>query len=461
MDGLFKWIDTNKNNILSISDKIWENPELAMQEKISSKVLIDWLESEGFEVTKGVSGMPTAFLAEYKVGSGKPIIGLLAEYDAMAGNSNKVSPKHEPIIEGGPGHGCAHNIIGTASSAAAIALKNEMIKSNIDGTIRVYGTPGEELLIAKVFMARDGLYDDCDIILTNHALYWNAANVNPTYALISTEFSFIGEAAHATSSPQHAKNALDAAILTINAANLRQKYVAHNTILEYVLPDGGYQPNAVPDSAKVWFFIRNPDVNNLLDAYNKLVDAAKGAAIATGTTFKEDFSTGCYGYLTNIKLGEIMYDVAKTIGPPAFTEEEKVFANTIRENYGLDPLDEPIHESLDFRKDGLDLYAQDDGDASWICPLARVGHAFPFGIPYHGWGFTAVSGSSIGHKGLVFCAKVMAATAMAILTDPQALKDIWKEHKERTKNFKYKCLVPDDVKPMTEDFMKYHVKPRW
>jgi aminobenzoyl-glutamate utilization protein B len=459
--NILEWLSRNEKDIMKISKEIWEYSELPMQETNSCRLLSNWLSKEGFRVETGTSGMPTAFLAEFSSGSGSPVIVFLAEYDALPGNSNKVVPRHEPIVNGGVGHGCGHNLIGTGNAAAAIAVKNAMLSRAINGTIRVYGTPAEELLVAKAFMARDGLFNDCDVILTSHPGSLTAANANPCYALISTEFTFRGESCHMPSMPEVGRNALDAAQLAIMATNMRKKHMEKDTVIEYVIPDGGYQPNVVPDEAKVWYFVRHPDVNSAKNAYQKILEAVKGAAIATGTTSEERLITGCYGYLPNERLGKLIYENANMVGSLTFSDEEKRFANELRKNYGLKEIQEPLHEGIEFLKGGMELASQDDGDASWLNPLGRINCAFPRGIPFHGWGFTAVSGSSIGHKGMIFCSKTLGTTAADILLFPEVVQEIKREHKERTKDFEYSSLVPDHVKPITEDFMKHHVKTRW
>jgi len=242
---------------------------------------------------------------------------------------------------------------------------------------------------------------------------------------------------------------------------MRKNYMARGTVVEHVIPDGGCQPNVVPDFSKVWFMIRHADVNCVKDAYDKIVGAVKAATIATGTTSKEQFFSFCYGYLPNERLGRLIYDNAKMVGPPIFSDEEKQFANELRKNYGLEEIEEPLHERIEFLKGGLDMYAQDSGDASWINPLASVNCSFPRDITFHGWGITAVSGSSIGHKGMMFCAKTLATTAADILTLPKVVEEIKGEHKEKTRDFRYRCLVPDQVKPISDDFMKHHVRSRW
>jgi aminobenzoyl-glutamate utilization protein B len=217
----------------------------------------------------------------------------------------------------------------------------------------------------------------------------------------------------------------------------------------------------VPDVSKVWYFIRHTDLKGLQEAYNKVKETVKGAAIATGTDSKEKFITGCYGYLPNERLGELIYDNAKKVGSPIYSVEEKRFANQLRKRYGLEEIGKPIHEGLEYLKGSMGLYSQDDGDASWITPLGKLRFAFPKGIPVHGWGYTAVSGHSIGYKGMMFAAQTLAATALDIFMVPELLKEIKNEHENRTKGFEYKCLVPKDTKPITGDFMKYHVKTRW
>lgn len=459
--NMVEWLNKEERNIIEISDKLWGYAELAMQEKQTSMTLCAWLSREGFRIETGTSGMSTAFLAEFSRGSGSPTVAFLTDLDAVPVVSNKVVPWHEPIVEGGPGHGCGHSLICAGNTAAAIAVKNMMHKMDIQGSVRVYGCPAEELLVGKVFMAKDGLFDDCDVILTSHPTALNAANANRCNALLSTEFTFFGQTCLTAGFPEAGRNALDAAQLATMAVSMRKSYMAKGTIVEYVIPEGGVQPNVVPDFSKVWFMIRHADVNCVKDAYDKISDAVKAAALATGTTSKEQFLTFCYGYLPNERLGMLLYDNAKMVGPPAFSDEEKRFANELRKNYGLEEMEDPLHNGIQFLKEGLDLYAQDGGDASWIKPLASVNCSFPKDITFHGWGITAVSGSSIGHKGMMFCAKTLATTAADVLTLPEVAEEITREHKERTRDFTYKCLVPDTVKPITEEFMKHHVRARW
>lgn len=459
--NVLKSLTKNQKVLIEVSDELWRTPELAMQELRTSGLLCDWLAKEGFLVETGMSGMQTAFLAEFTQGSRTPVIAFLTDLDAVPGVSNEVVPWHEAIIEGGPGHGCGHPQINAGNIGAAIAVKNEMEKLNVDGTIRVYGAPAEELLIGKVFMARDGLFDHCDVILTSHPSAVNAANANTCCALLSTEFTFFGQSCLTAKNPEAGRSALDAAQLVTIAVNMRKNYMARGTVVEYVIPDGGSQPNAVPDISKVWFMVRHPDVAWVKDAYQKILDAVKGATLATGTTSREQFLAFCHGYLPNERLGRLIYDNAKIVRPPTFSDAEKRFANDIRKSYGLEEVESPIHEGLEFLQDGLDMYAQDGGDASWIAPLASVNCAFPKDITFHGWGTTAVSGSSIGHKGLMFFAMTLAATAADILSCPKVLDEIKEEHENRRNGRGYQCLMPLGITPISEDFMKHHVKVRW
>lgn len=465
MDTLKKavldWIDTSAIALVKLSDQLWGLPELAMQERETSIILRDWLHRSGFHVASGAAGMPTAFVAEFAVGSGTPVIAFLADMDAVPGVSNKEVPWKEPIVEGGPGHGCGHPQINAGNIGAAVALRTQMERLGIDGTIRVYGAPAEELLVGKVFMARDGLFDDCDVILTSHPTFLNAANSNTCCALLSTEFSFYGQSCLTAKNPEAGRSALDAAQLVTMAVSMRRNYMARGTVVEYVIPDGGVQPNVVPEVSHVWFMVRHPQVSWVQDAHKKIQDAAQGAALATGTTLTEQLLTFCYGYVPNERLGGLVYENAKLVGSPVFSVEEKEFANELRRNYGLEKLDDPINEGLEFLKGGVDMYAQDGGDASWMAPLASVNCAFPKDITFHGWGTTAVSGSSIGHKGMMFCAKTLAATAADVVVQPKLLEDIKEEHRHRTKGYTYKCLVPENVKPIREDFMNHHIRPRW
>ena len=462
---LKKWVveslSRKQKALIAVCDRLWNTPELAMQESRTSEFLCRLLRKEGFHVQTGTSGMRNAFIAEFGRGSRKPVVAFLTDLDAVPGVSNKAVPYRDPLVEGGAGHGCGHPQINAGNVGAAIAVKRGIEKMKIDGTIRVYGGVGEELLVGKVFLARDGLFDDCDAVLNSHPTFLNAANSNTCCSLLSAEFTFFGQSCLAAKNPEAGRSALDAAQLAAMAVSMRKSYMARGTVCEYVIPDGGSQPNAVPDIAKIWFMARHPEVKWVEDAYGKIVDAVKGAAIATGTTSKERLLTFCYGYLPNERLGRLIYDNARMVGAPTFTAAEKKFANEIRKNYGLDDIPEPIHEGIEFVKGGVDMYAQDGADASYIAPMATVNCAFPRDVSVHGWGTTAVSGSSIGHKGLMFCAKTLAATAADILTRPDTLKEIKDEFQSRTQGRKYQCLLPEDVKPIGEDFMNYHVKQRW
>ena len=459
--GILESICKKETSLIELCDALWRTPELAMKEVKTSKLLRELLHKEGFKVETGISNIPTSFFAEFTQGSGSPVIAFLTDLDAVPRISNKAVPWREETKPDSPGHGCGHPQINAGNVGAAIAVTKEMKKHKIDGAIRVYGGSAEELLIGKVYMARDGFFDDCDVILTSHPTYLNAANANTCCGLLSTEFTFLGQSCLAAKNPESGRSALDAAQLATIAISMRKTYMSRGTVVEYVIPDGGSQPNAVPDFSKVWFMVRHPDIECIKDSYQKILDAIKGAALCTGTTFTEQFLTFCYGYLPNHTLGKIIYDNARIVQAPTFSEQEKKFANDIRKIYGLNELKEPIHEGIEFLKNGIDMYAQDGGDASLIAPLASVNCAFPKDIPFHGWGISAVSGSSIGHKGMIFCAKTLAATAIDILSKPEMLQRIKKEHKNRTKNHQYQCLLPDDIALISEKFMDYHVKQRW
>ncbi len=460
-ERVLKSLSRDEKALIEVCDRLWSTPELAMQESRTSAFLCKLLRKAGFQVRTGISGMRNAFFAEFRRGKGTPVVAFLTDLDAVPGVSNKVVPFSDPVVPGGAGHACGHPQINAGNVGAAIALSRGIEKMGLEGTIRVYGGVGEELLVGKVFMARDGLFDDCDVVLNSHPTFLNAANANTCCSLLSTEFTFFGQSCLAAKNPEAGRSALDAAQLAAIAVSMRKSYMARGTVCEYVIPDGGSQPNAVPDVSKIWFMVRHPDVGWVKDAYGKILEAVKGAAIATGTTSKERFLTFCYGYLPNERLGRVIYDNARAVGAPAFTAAEKSFANELRKNYGLPELTEPIHEGVEFVKGGVDMYAQDGGDASYIAPMATVNCAFPRDISVHGWGTTAVSGNSIGHKGLMFCAKTLAATAADILTGPSLLKEIKDEFRSRMQGRKYQCLLPKGTKPIGEDFMGYHVSRRW
>ncbi|MFT4946124.1 MAG: aminobenzoyl-glutamate utilization protein B [Natronomonas sp.] len=448
------WVNSEAETITGLAEEQWERPQLPMCEEYAATALSEWLEDEGFEVELGVSNMETAFVAEYAVGDGGPTVGFIAEYDALADLSNVSEPVKEPLEEDAPGHGCGHNLIGTGNIAAAIAVKEALVESGTDGTVRVYGSPGEELLISNVFMTRDGLFEGDDMVLTSHPKGRNpTASTQSSLALISTEFVFHGQSCHTPSSPEEGRHALDAAVQLINGANALDKHMDQDTIIEYVITEGGYQPNVVPSISKVWFFIRNPDVEKARESYEKIRSAAEGAATATDTELEEAFITGCHPYLMNDTITETIYENAVDLGGPSYSEEERELAQELLDEYEIEA-DEPIKEEVKLEKGGLTLASQDDGDTSWVVPMGRLQYPYPTDVPLHTWGATVASGSSLGQTGMLFNAKTLACTAIDAIADPELLAAIEDEFETATVDYEYECLAPEDVEPIDGDWVQ-------
>ncbi|MCX6255726.1 MAG: amidohydrolase [Bacteroidia bacterium] len=446
-----------------ISDAIWNYAELGMQEFKSSAILIKTLEEEGFNVEKGVAGMPTCFVASW--GRGKPVIGILGEFDALPTLSQKaLIPVQMPVVAGAPGHGCGHNMMGTAGIAAAIAVKKSMELNNIKGTIKFFGSPAEETLISRPYMVREGVFKDVDAVIDNHA----SSGLSTSYgvngdAVMSVVFSFKGKAAHAAASPWTGRSALDGVELMDVATNYLREHLFYTYRLHYVITEGGEAPNVVPDRASVWYYIRNSD-DRLEEMYKRVLDCAKGAALASGTTLDTvTVITAVHQRHSNKRMAETIQGNIELIGMPEWTEKEQVFAKALQKELGeketgytfkFEPLDQPP----DVQVGGS---SSDVGEVTLIAPAATLN--FPGGVPGaigHHWSSVASYYGTAAWKGLNTGAKVMAATALDLLTKPELLDEIKKEFAEYSESHPYKSFLPEGAKPplnLNKELMeKYH-----
>ncbi|HMK65199.1 MAG TPA: amidohydrolase, partial [Thermodesulfobacteriota bacterium] len=328
-----QWVDGNKTNYEEIAKYIWNNPELSLVEFKSSGKLQDYLAQNGFKIEKGVAGMPTAFVATW--GSGKPVIGFLAEFDALPGLSQTGGKAvKEAIIPGAPGHGCGHNIFGTSSATAAIAAKIAMEKHGIKGTLKVFGTPAEETLVGKVFMARDGVFDGVDIMMAWHPLDVNKASADSNLAMTSVKFQFKGKAAHAAVAPHAGRSALDAVELMNVGMNYMREHVIQEARIHYVITNGGQVPNIVPTDAEVWYFIRAPRRTQVDQIWNWMQDVAKGATLMTQTTMSYKLLCGTWENLPNKVLAKLGDANIRAIGAPSFTPEDQKFGEQVIKSLG-------------------------------------------------------------------------------------------------------------------------------
>ncbi len=465
----WKWISDNERMIIAASDKVWELAELGLVEEKSSKFLAGLLQEHGFTVEMGVAGMPTAFVATF--GKGSPTIGFMGEYDALPGLSQKPVPYQDPIEEGAPGHGCGHNIHGVTGVMGAIATKKVMEQHGLQGTLKFLGTPAEETYSGKVFMVRAGCFDGIDVVFSHHPGRFNVAGLGSSLAMNSAKFHFYGRTAHAAATPYVGRSALDAVELMNIGVNFMREHVVQETRVHYVIESGGKQPNVVPDYARTWYYIRAPEREQVNHIYSWVLQIAEGAALMTQTELKVEFIEGLSNELPSRGLSELVTANMREIGAPEYTDDEMRFAEemakTVTREAKIDQLraskrpgwqqlveddvhiDREIHDPWDEKI--VWPGSTDTGDVSWIAPTMEFSTASAtLEAAGHDWQWTACCGMSIGHKSLIFATKVMAGSAVELLTDPDLLKEIKDEHVEKMKGMKYICPIPDDVKPPLE-----------
>lgn len=469
MVNITNFLDSKAKELTGISDAIWDYSELGFKEFKSAKLQAGYLEVNGFHVEMGVAGIPTAFVAEW--GQGKPYIGYLGEYDALAGVSQEVSTSRQPRVPGGPGHGCGHNLLGTGALGAALGLKHAMGTMKLPGTIRYYGCPAEELLAGKVYMARVGLFSDLDVAITWHPGAMNTVRLAGGTAMNSVKFSYHGKTAHAAGDPHNGRSALDAVELLNISANYLREHVISQARIHYVITNGGNQPNVVPAEAEVWYYVRAPHRYQVEEIYDRLVDAAKGAALMTGTTFDINFLTGCYEVLLNETLADVMWDCLQKVGPPEFSPEEMEFAQKFRETFDKNAITELINnpeyqDVPDLCKSPLNTSlvsprgkgrfgggSTDVGDVSWIVPTVQMSAAtVPLACPGHSWQNCALSGSTIGHKGMIVAAKTMALCGFELVQNPELIKKAKIEFDKLTKESPYKSPLPEGTEVPLDQF---------
>jgi len=433
-----------------ISDAIWEYAELGLQEFQSSKLLADTLEAAGFTVERGLAGMPTCFVASY--GSGKPVIGLLGEFDALPMISQKARvPKQDPVIEGAPGHGCGHNAMCTAAAAAAIAVKEAMVAHGIKGTIKVFGSPAEEIVASRPYMIRAGLFEGVDAVIDNHSSSGFGTDYGVSgNALFSTIFTFKGKTSHAAGAPWVGRSALDAVEIMNVATNYLREHLPLSQRMHYVILEGGEAPNVVPDKASVWYYVRNTD-ERLEDMYRRVIDCAKAGALAAGVEIASmRVVSAIHQRHANKAAAELIQKNIELIGMPAWTEDEQAFAKALQKELGAEQKGMPKEVDKLEAPSGAAYGggSSDVGDVSLIAPTATIG--FPGSVPGsigHHWSAVACFYGSTTWKGLNAGAKAIAASAVDLLTKPEELGKLRKEFEEYSKTHPYKPLLPADAQP--------------
>ncbi|MDH5449377.1 MAG: M20 family metallopeptidase [Candidatus Bathyarchaeota archaeon] len=458
------WIARNRDKIVEISDKVWEHAELGLIEFKSSALLADELKKQGFKVERGIADMPTAFLATW--GAGKPVIGIMGEYDALPGLSQKKVPSNKTLQPGAPGHGCGHNIHGTSGMAAAIAVRIAMEKHKIKGTIRFFGCPAEENFSGKVYMVREGYFSDVDAVISHHPSTMNAADLRSSLAVNSIKFHFYGKASHAGASPEQGRSALDAVELMNTGVNYLREHVIQDARIHYVIEKGGDQPNIVPPYARSWYYVRAPERDQLEFIYNWILEIAKGAAIMTRTKVRTEFLEGSYNVIPNKAISELIVKNMREIGLPEYSDEDLKFAKEIAKTITLEmkiaqlkkskrPGWEKLVDKLmddeipdPWGEGEVSHGSTDVADVSWQTPTVEFTTAtWVLGTPGHSWQNVAQSAVGLGHNSLIFSAKVMAATSLDFLMNEEILNEAKKEHRQRVGNKKYRSPIPPENRP--------------
>jgi len=444
---VLRHVDSLTPELVAINQDLWSYSEVGLEERRSSERLAGALEKAGFRVRRGVSGMPTAFVAEY--GSGRPIIGLLAEFDALPELSQEAVGTRRPAAGRTAGHGCGHCAFGTAVTGAALAVKQAYDANRLKGTVRVYGTPAEETLIGKVYMALDGQFKDLDACLHWHPGSKNKVNYESSKALISAKFTFSGLPAHASGSPHQGRSALDAVELMNVGSNYMREHIKESSRVHYVITNGGGQPNVVPPTAQVWYFIRANTHTDVEYQFDWLRDIGEAAAKMTRTKVAVQIDTDCHEIIPNLPLSRLLQRNLERVGGPKFTDADRALAAELQSELRSQPgfnektaLNEGV-EKLPEKPEAPGGGSTDVGDASWMVPTAGFSAAtFAAGSPGHSWQNVAAVGSPIGHKGLVVAAKVLALSVVDLLQSPEVLREARTDFDSRMKDQTYTTRVP-------------------
>ncbi|NLH75430.1 MAG: amidohydrolase [Acidobacteria bacterium] len=448
-DAAVASVETHKADIVALSDQVWGFAETALLETKSAEALAAYAEKQGFKVERGLAGMPTAFVASY--GEGKPVIGLLGEYDALPGLSQKAQSSQAVLEPGAPGHGCGHNLLGTAALSAAMAIKDLMAAGQLKGTVRFYGTPAEEAVGGKIYMVRDGIFKDLDVCLTWHPGEETGVALDGSQAIIDFVVEFTGKTAHAAADPWNGRSAVAALEFFTTGLNRMREFVRPTVRMHYSILEGGDVPNVVPAYAKLWCWLRDSKgarVEQLLERARKI---AEGAALMAEAGWKITVQSGDWETLVNLAGAKAMHDNMMWLGPIAFTPEEQEFAKDIQRAAGVEPkgLDTAI-QPWRAPKPDPDGGSTDVGDVSWVVPVIGLGATTaPADTPWHAWPTVACAGMSIGHKGLVYAAKAMAATMVDLYEDAKLLEAVRTEFAQKTQGVVYKPFIPDGPPSLT------------
>jgi aminobenzoyl-glutamate utilization protein B len=441
-------VDAHAASLVALADQVWGYAETALEETRSAELLASALEEAGFAVERGVAGLPTAFVASY--GSGRPLVGLLGEYDALPGISQQALPERAPLVEGGAGHGCGHNLLGVGALGAALAVQERIAAGKLAGTVRFYGTPAEEAVGGKVYMARAGLFDDLDAVLTWHPDLGTRADTKGSQAMIDLAVEFTGRAAHAASDPWNGRSAADAAELFTHGLNLMREHVKPTVRMHYTLQEAGDVPNVVPEHARLWVWVRDSRMAGAEELLARVEKIVEGAALATETSGTVTLQSGSWDMLQSRVGGRRLHANLEWLGPLAYTPEEEAFAAALQAAAGV-PQQGIAGELESFVENPGDPEggSTDVADVSWLVPTVHLSvTTAPAGVPWHAWPVVAASRTSIGHKGMLLAAKALAATTIDLMADPEILPAMRTELEERRRGKTWKPWVPDGPPPV-------------
>ncbi len=439
-------VDAHAARFGDISRQIWETPELGFHENKSSALLQQELRANGFDVRANLAGMLTAFTATF--GTGKPVIALMGEFDALPGLSQKDVPVQSPVRAGDPGHGCGHNLLGSASALAAVAIKEEMQARGLKGTIRYYGTPAEEGGGGKIYMLHAGLFKDVDAVLAWHPGDSNRVNLGSLLANNGGRFRFYGVAAHAAAAPDRGRSALDGVMIMLNSVEFLREHVPQETRIHYIITNGGQAPNIVPAFAEANLVARNPDAQVLNGIWERIMDCAKAGALASGTRMEFEQGTNYSNVLPNDTLSAVLGRAIQKSGGYDYTPEEKKFAEELQKTLGA-PVKSPGPDKVIADKsEAVSSASSDSGDVSWVVPTAQLTAAtFVPGVGAHTWQAAACAGSSIGRKGMVVAARTLVLGAIELFENPDELKSARDSFETRLAGRKWTTRIPADGKP--------------
>ena len=434
---LLNSLEQKSSELISVSDNIWAAAEVAFREQKSADYLINYAEENGLKVEKGLAGMPTAFTATY--GEGKPVIGIIGEFDALPGLSQTTVPYKNELVEGGAGHGCGHNLFGTASLGAAVAIKELIERGDLTGTVKFFGTPAEEKFFGKLWMIREGVFDDSDIIMDWHPGDQTEANVQPSLALVDFMVEFTGQSAHASADPWNARSASDALELYTAGINTFREHVRPSVRMHYHIQDAGQVVNVVPDYSRIWVRVRDITKEGLAPVYDQVRKMAGGAAIMANVDHTVSLISGIHDLLPNRTGGAVMQKNLETLGDIQYSQEEIDFAIEMQKangkpTLGIDGKIRPLRETLESPGGG----STDVGDVSYNVPVVSLSATTaPKGVPWHSWSVVASSGMSIGHKGMLHAAKALGMTMIDIFKDKKLREQIKKEFDDRIGEYEY------------------------